>query len=235
MAFDLATRLSQLLDEPEPQKASIHCLDRAAWSILEVQFNPSSLTLARETGWAVGSEALAPWSSLSYTRGQPDALSFSLLFDQTHYEPASVRDAVADALTPDTGVGVIDALVGANESSVTEQVAELYRLTLPVAAKTGNAGGRMRPPVVYFVWGDLQFTGVLESVNVEFTLFDVQGRPRRATAACAMRGRAMQLSGSPSAFFGVEYVAPTASAVWADPAANPLDDPRVNLLNRLRS
>lgn len=233
MAFDLAARLSQIVDEPEPRKASIYCLDRTAWSIPEVQFNPSSLTLVREVGWAVGSEALAPWSSVSYTRGQPDALSFTLLFDQTHYEPDSVADAVIDAL-PDSGVRALDDLTGVNESSVTRQVAELYRLTLPVESRTGNAGGRMRPPVVYFVWGDLQFTGVLESVNVEFTLFDVEGRPRRATAACAMRGRAMQLSGSPSAFFGVEYGAPPGAAVWTDPAANPLDDPRVNLLTRLR-
>lgn len=234
MAFDLAAQLSQLLDEPEPQKAAIHCLDRAAWSIPEVQFNPSTLALARQAGWAVGNEALAPWSSLSYTRGQPDTLSFTLLFDQTHYEPEGAAATIAQSIGGATGAAASLDAAGSNDASVTDQVAALYRLTLPIQAKTGNAGGRMRPPVVYFLWGDLQFTGVLESVNVEFLLFGVDGRPRRATAQCAMRGRALQLSASPAAFFGVEYAPPTGAAVWKDPVTNPLDDPRVHLLARLR-
>ncbi len=239
MAFDLATELSQLINEPEPKKAALHCLDRPHWGIPEVQFNPQSLSLSRQAGWATGNEALAPWSSLSYTRGQPDSLSFTLLLDQTHYEPESTAGVVGLALLPTTG-GLIEEMIAdsegfSNDQSVTAALSRLYRLTLPVETPTGNAGGRMRPPVVIFEWGDLQFTGVLESVGFELTLFDLEGRPRRATAACSMKGRALQRSASPDAFFGVEYDAPPGNLLWVDPspALDPTDDSRLDILSKL--
>jgi len=43
------------------------------------------------------------------------------------------------------------------------------------------------PPVVKLVWDDLEFTGVLESLNVTYTLFSDDGKPVRAKLALALK------------------------------------------------
>ncbi len=40
-------------------------------------------------------------------------------------------------------------------------------------------GSLHKPPLIGFIWGDLQFTGVLTSLNQDFTYFDVEGKPLR--------------------------------------------------------
>jgi len=43
------------------------------------------------------------------------------------------------------------------------------------------------PPVVVFVWNTFRFTGVLESLNVTFTLFSETGKPVRAKLAIGLK------------------------------------------------
>lgn len=43
------------------------------------------------------------------------------------------------------------------------------------------------PPVVKFVWNEIEFTGVLESLGVTYTLFSDDGTPVRAKLAIALK------------------------------------------------
>lgn len=57
----------------------------------------------------------------------------------------------------------------------------------PVTKKTGKVeeglwfyGGTHKQPKVTFSWGNLNFTGYLTSVNTEYTMFSMEGKPIRA-------------------------------------------------------
>lgn len=47
--------------------------------------------------------------------------------------------------------------------------------------------GLKRPPMVLFTWGSLQFKGVIESLNVKYTMFLPDGTPVRATCDVKMK------------------------------------------------
>ncbi|HEX4384363.1 MAG TPA: hypothetical protein VH083_15485 [Myxococcales bacterium] len=44
-----------------------------------------------------------------------------------------------------------------------------------------------RPPYVQFVWGDLTFEGVIESLTLRYTMFLSDGKPCRATANLSIK------------------------------------------------
>jgi nucleoid-associated protein YgaU len=102
------------------------------------------------------------------------------------------------------------------------------------------------PPVVKFVWESFEFVGVLESLNVTYTLFSDSGKPVRAKLAIALKQyttieEQVALAKKQSSDVEKTYVVrrgDTLSAIaekaYADPAhwrviarANGIDDPRV--------
>jgi hypothetical protein len=101
------------------------------------------------------------------------------------------------------------------------------------------------PPILKFVWGDQNFTGVLVSLDVTYLLFHTDGKPLRAKLAVKMkeyRTVDIQLKEPPTQSPDVEkrYVVRTgetlssiSDAVFRDPAlwreiarANGISDPR---------
>ncbi len=48
-----------------------------------------------------------------------------------------------------------------------------------------------RPPVCAFVWGDFEFMGFVENLDVDFLVFTPEGIPKRAMVTIEMKGRAM--------------------------------------------
>lgn len=210
--FNLALELAKMVAPDAPKKASLVCMDFKDWSIDPLQYNPENLKLDRSVTWSSGRESLAPYGSLSYTRGDQDTLSFTLMFDRSEIRgtnalqrqalsaiPLAVAAASAAALMLIPGMGA------ALKMNVLPEVLKLYRLTLPLETVTGNAGGLMRPPVVAFVWGPFQFTGVIESLNFDLNLFDKDGLPRRAKADVKMTGRAMQKVDKVDTLFDPSY------------------------------
>lgn len=102
------------------------------------------------------------------------------------------------------------------------------------------------PPVVKFVWGKNEFKGVIDSLNVTYTLFSPEGTPLRAKLSLTLkeyRPVEIQLKDAPKTSPDVEktWVArrgdkysSIAAAVYRDPAvwraiaeANGVKDPRV--------
>ncbi len=67
-----------------------------------------------------------------------------------------------------------------DNASVQGDVQRLVSLTI-------SKGELHRPPFVRFVWGGISFLGVVEKVDVRFTMFLPNGSPCRATANVAMK------------------------------------------------
>jgi len=76
----------------------------------------------------------------------------------------------------------MDLLVDTYESGddVGDHIEELDRLV-------SVDGERHAPPICKFVWGDLSFTAIVESLKKEFTLFMPDGRPVRATVSLSLK------------------------------------------------
>ncbi|MCB9765018.1 MAG: hypothetical protein H6739_34915 [Alphaproteobacteria bacterium] len=237
--FNLALEIAKMVTSDEPDKAVLACLDNSDWSIDPLPYNPENLQLQRSVTWAPGNEALVPWGSLSYTKGGPDSLSFSLLFDESELLPKStlLRTALSYlpivAMATATAVAEIPGMSSLLEQSVLPHVVALYRLTIPLETHTGNAGGLMRPPVVALLWGPFQFCGVIESVSFDIKPFDREGFPRRATAQVTMKGRAFQKLASVDALFDPTFTPSAASDNIEALDVGFFDDPRMDLLEEM--
>ncbi|MCC6999131.1 MAG: hypothetical protein IT370_31250 [Deltaproteobacteria bacterium] len=68
--------------------------------------------------------------------------------------------------------------------SVNTMVRKLEKLGTP-----STVNGKWRPPLCTFVWGDQfpQFRGVIESIQVKYTMFRETGEPVRATVALKIK------------------------------------------------
>jgi LysM repeat protein len=86
-----------------------------------------------------------------------------------------VRGA-SEKLTFDAIVDTSDDMTDVNEKYVK-----------PLRNLMNVHGSIHAPPVVVFVWNDFRFTGVVESLNVTFTLFSETGKPVRAKLALGLK------------------------------------------------
>ena len=132
----------------------------------------------------------------------------------------------------------------ADTSDTLKDVREEY--VKPVRELMGINKESHAPPVVKFVWGKSEFKGVVDSLNVTYTLFSPEGTPLRAKLSLTLkeyRPVEIQLKDAPKTSPDVEktWVArrgdkysSIAAAVYRDPAvwraiaeANEVKDPRV--------
>jgi LysM repeat protein len=135
-----------------------------------------------------------------------------------------------------------DAIVDTSDEMV--DVREKY---VKHVRKLLDIDGRIHaPPVVRFVWESFEFVGVLESLNVTYTLFSDTGKPLRAKLSIALKQyttveEQVALAKKQSPDVEKTYVvrrgdtlSRIAEKAYADPAqwrviarANGIDDPRV--------
>ncbi len=118
---------------------------------LEVQFNPVQIAYSDRAVWRP--DGLRDRPPLAYEQGRPATLRFELTVDTTR----GGEDAES------AWVGPLRALLD-QSVEVVEQ-----------GART------RRPPRVRFVWGPLRFVGVVETLDVSYTLFRPDGAPLRAS------------------------------------------------------
>ncbi|MGW5119674.1 CIS tube protein [Streptomyces noursei] len=121
---------------------------------MKLQYNPSQLSLAKETQWARHSTRLAPHTSVQEFLGsQPRILTMTLTFNEDKPEGNTVNERIATLVTwcePNR-----DTLL-ANEPS---------------------------PPWLKLTWGKAstaEFWMVLKKLSVQYTRFSNDGRPLRA-------------------------------------------------------
>ncbi|WP_107471057.1 LysM peptidoglycan-binding domain-containing protein [Streptomyces monashensis] len=127
---------------------------------LNLQFNPNSLQLRKSTEWRRTPSRMAGESALpEFVGSGPRELSLEVFLDAT----------------------------SKHDNSVEQAVEKLMKGCVPTPASLA----RKKPasPWVRFEWGSARttsFDGVLSSLSVTYSLFDVDGKPLRATCSLSI-------------------------------------------------
>lgn len=132
-----------------------------AGDVMVVPFNPTEYASERGTTWAEVAIPGLDAPVLQWIRGEGETVTLDLFLD--------VTDAMVDA-----------AIVGADVRA--KYVAQLDRWMR-------QDTHRHRPPIVSVLWGTqpVIVSAVVQRLSVTYTLFDVAGRPARATAKLTLR------------------------------------------------
>jgi len=147
-------RAQLTLKEPPP---SVGAKPGGTIARLDLQFNPSTLQLSKSTEWRRTPSRMAGQSALpEFVGSGPRTLSLDVFLDAT----------------------------ATHDKSVEQAVEKLMKACVP----TPTSLGRKKPasPWVRFEWGTARttsFDGVLSSLSVSYTLFDVDGTPLRASCS----------------------------------------------------
>ncbi|GAA2997426.1 CIS tube protein [Actinokineospora diospyrosa] len=183
------------------------------------QFNPNSLALAKNIEWRRKPSRMAGQTSLpEFVGSGPRTLSVEIFLDAT----------------------------ATHDNSVEERVEKLMVACVPT--KQSLARKKPASPWVRFEWGTAKttaFDGVLANLSVDYALFDVDGKPLRATCSLSIEEAGVDTpgqnptSGSPGARRTHRVVAGDSlpllawqeygdATLWRPIAeANDIDDPMV--------
>jgi hypothetical protein len=127
---------------------------------VQFQFNPNKLELTKSTEWRRTPARMAKQSAMpEFVGSGPRSLSLEVFLDATV----------------------------THDDSVEKKVEELMKACVP----TPKSLAKKKPasPWVRFEWGTARttsFDGVLSNFSVNYSLFDVDGKPLRATCALAI-------------------------------------------------
>lgn len=141
--------------------------------------NPIDYKLNRKVDWKCTSRAADGGGGSQYytfSSGN-DTLTFTCVMDCSEEPDASLLPGIE---------GLYDLTYAFTEDD-----------RIPVS-DTGKKGKRAQ--LVKLYWGGFKFSGVVNSLDVSVTLFDPQGRPKRATVTISMQGNAF-VSESKTEFF----------------------------------
>lgn len=136
---------------------------------LNLQFNPNTLQLQKTNEWRRSPSRMAEESALpEFVGSGPRMLSLEVFLDAT----------------------------ATHDNSVEQAVEKLLKACVPTPASLG----RKKPasPWVRFEWGTARttsFYGVVTSVSATYTLFDVDGKPLRATCALSIEEASVDVPG----------------------------------------
>ncbi|GCD97726.1 CIS tube protein [Embleya hyalina] len=127
---------------------------------ITLQFNPAQLSLTKSTEWRRSPSRMAERSSLpEFVGSGPRSLSLDVFLDAT----------------------------ATHDNSVEKAVEQLMLACVPTPASL--AAKKPASPWVRFDWGTAKttsFDGVLNNFSVSYTLFDVDGKPLRATCSLSI-------------------------------------------------
>lgn len=136
---------------------------------VQFQFNPNKLALTKSTEWRRKPARMASESALpEFVGSGPRSLQLEVFLDATAKHDDSVEKKVEDLMT---------ACVPTPKS---------------LAAKTPAS------PWIRFEWGTARttsFDGVLSSFSVDYSLFDVDGKPLRATCSLGIEEASVDTPG----------------------------------------
>ncbi|MEU6384173.1 LysM peptidoglycan-binding domain-containing protein [Streptomyces bauhiniae] len=163
-----ASRARAQLTLKEPP-ASVGAKPGGTLARLDLQFNPSTLELSKSVEWRRSPARMAGESALpEFVGSGPRTLSLEVFLDAT----------------------------ATHDNSVEQAVEKLMKACVPTQASLG----RKKPasPWVRFEWGTARttsFDGVLTSLSVSYTLFDVDGKPLRATCSLSIEEASVDARG----------------------------------------
>lgn len=149
------------------------------YDTIEALFNPSEIGISRSIEWKQQRAAgQGPWSGIAYQAfraSNPQSLAIELFFDTYEARSSpSLLGSVVSALKPTLPFG--NAPEATNVKALTDQVALLAQVNQELH----------RPPHCKLSWGKFHiFSGVLTSINTNFTMFMPNGMPVRARVSCS--------------------------------------------------
>jgi hypothetical protein len=151
--------LEQLTILVESQGAALQFGGTTSGDTIVSMFNPNKLTVSRSVQWQNQQAAKRDNPEMQFTGAEPATLTVDLLFD-TYDTPA-----------PEA----------AKKSVKTVHTDKLIHLTT-----VEQHGDKHRPPVCRLQWGNqgIFFQGVLQQLQIQFTMFTASGVPVRATSNC---------------------------------------------------
>lgn len=136
---------------------------------LTLQFNPNKLSLSKSTEWRRTPSRMAGQSALpEFVGSGPRSLSLEVFLDAT----------------------------ATHDNSVEKAVEQLMIACVPTP--TSLARKTPASPWVRFDWGTSRttsFDGVLSNLSVSYTLFDVDGKPLRATCSLSIEEASVDPAG----------------------------------------
>lgn len=162
-----------------------------------VPFNPSDLSLS---GYGGGQVAKTDYSSkdgkgITFASAAVRImLNVSLIFDKVDPQDAFMSDKLTSSMTSMTQGAVkgIRTAAGKKENSVQKEVEGfLAALRSSYTCK------------IAFYWGTMNYTGVLNKVSAQYTMFNIQGEPIRASVRLSL-------------VCADEEVAPGDMGIWQD-------------------
>ncbi|MBR1861748.1 MAG: hypothetical protein IJ796_07810 [Lachnospiraceae bacterium] len=153
-------------------------------SKLEVQFNPTSI---RISGYAGDDDAQImdfSQNGRGLTAGALSCnlqMSVNLIFDQISNTAAFQQDMLTFSSSSLASMGK-GALTAAKDLLFGGKKLSLQMIVEAFVATMRNEKTRE----VCFEWGDMKYEGVLRQVNTDYTMFDINGNPVRATVGLSI-------------------------------------------------
>jgi hypothetical protein len=136
-------------------KAKIKVYKENGTESIAVLFNPAEYNLSDNVNYAEKTIPGLDGPITQFVSGQASTLDMTLMFDT--YETDGHGALLAEP-----------------------QPADVTKLTRKITALAQIDGSLHRPPLCEFIWGPLQFRGVLTAVKQSFTMFMDDGMPVRA-------------------------------------------------------
>lgn len=154
--------LEQLTILVETQGSAMQFGSATSGDSIIAMFNPNKLTVSRSIQWQNQQAAKRDNPEMQFTGAEPATLTVDLLFDTYDTpQPELAKQSVKTAYTD-----------------------KLLHLTT-----VENHGSKHRPPVCRLQWGNqgIFFQGVLQQLQVSFTMFTASGVPVRALSNCTFK------------------------------------------------
>ena len=165
---------------------------KAMSSAMEVQYNPTSMSLSRSVDYTPAIDTHRNFGPLTWKNGKNDTLKFQLLLDYSEVR-ADNGGTSAGNLNPFSGGIPLPGLtlsIGApktEKNTITAPLMALYALTLGFEHEAGKKSS-VHPPLLRIEWGDMKFVGSISSMKADIILFNKEGNPLRATVDLEILG-----------------------------------------------
>lgn len=133
----------------------------------ECLFNPEEYNLKVQGKFATKERSQNDSPIVQYAGGESDSLDLTLFFDTSGSKQVNMSSLVS----------VIKVKEATDVSKYTKKLAAMIKMD----------GKLHRPPIVEFCWGSLSFTGFVDNVGIQYTMFEKDGKPVRAKVTLHMQ------------------------------------------------
>ncbi len=136
---------------------------------IPVQFNPSEYRITDTSVYSQQERRKEDEPVISFNGVSLSTLQVQLIFNSDEF------------LSIQSVTNSVKGLFSDDQNDITKTINK-------ISALTKIEGDVHQPPGCVFVWGSLQFAGYVQSVGVNYTMFDKSGKPLRALVDLTMRG-----------------------------------------------